>query len=55
MLLAFFWIYLTVSLKKGLEGRLIEYRTGFLICMTGFFLVGWTVHFWDWPMFSFSS
>ena len=42
MLLAFLWIYLAVSLKKGLEGRLVEYRTGFLISMTGFFLVGWT-------------
>jgi O-antigen ligase len=47
MLLAFLWIYLAVSLKKGLEGRLVEYRTGFLISMTGFFLMGWTVHFWD--------
>ena len=47
MLLAFLWIYLALSLKKGLEGRLVEYRTGFLISMTGFFLMGWTVHFWD--------
>jgi hypothetical protein len=47
MLLAFLWIYLAVSLKNGLEGRLVEYRTGFLISMTGFFLVGWTGHFWD--------
>jgi O-antigen ligase len=47
MLLAFLWIYLAVSLKKGLEGRVAEYRTGFLISMTGFFMVGWTGHFWD--------
>jgi hypothetical protein len=47
MLLAFLWIYLAVSLKKGLEGRLVDYRTGFLISMTGFFLMGWTVSLWD--------
>src|SRR5262245_18198810 len=47
MLLAFLWIYLEVSLKKGPEGRLVEYRAAFLISMTGFFLTGWTVHFWD--------
>jgi O-antigen ligase len=47
MLLAFLWVYLAVSFKKGLEGKLAEYRTGFLISMTGFFLVGWTAHFWD--------
>ncbi len=23
------------------------YRTAFLIAVTSFFLVGWTVHFWD--------
>src|SRR5262249_48835233 len=47
MLLTFFRIYLAVSFKKGLEGRLVEYRTGFLISMAGFFLVGWTTSFWD--------
>jgi O-antigen ligase len=47
MLLAFLWVYLAVSLKKGLEGRLAEYRTGYLISMTSFFMVGWTGHFWD--------
>ena len=47
MLVAFLWIYLAVSLKKVLDGRLVEYWTGFLISMTGFFLMGWTVHFWD--------
>jgi hypothetical protein len=47
MLLAFLWIYLAVSLKKGLEGRLVDYRTGFLISMTGFFFMGWTVALWD--------
>ena len=47
MLLAFFSIFLGVSLRKGFDDRLIAYRTGFLISMTGFFLVGWTVAFWN--------
>ena len=47
MLLAFFSNFLAVSFKKGLDGKLGEYRTGFLITMTAFFVVAWTVHFWD--------
>jgi len=47
MLLAFLWVYLAIGFKKGLEGRLADYRTGFLISMTAFFLVGWAGHFWD--------
>jgi MFS family permease len=47
MLLAFFSIVLRVSLRKGFDDRIIAYRTGFVISMTGFFLVGWTVSFWN--------
>lgn len=47
MPLAFFSIFLAVSLRKGLDAKLVEYRTGYLITMTAFFLVAWTVHFWD--------
>jgi O-antigen ligase len=47
MLLTFFSICLTVGFKKGLDAKLIEYRTAFLITMTAFFLIQWTVHFWD--------
>jgi hypothetical protein len=47
ILLAFFSIFLSIGFRKGLDAKLIEYRTGFLITMTAFFLVGWTVHFWD--------
>lgn len=47
LLLAFFSVFLAVALKKGLGNRLIQYRTGFLITMAAFFLVGWTVTFWD--------
>ncbi len=47
ILLAFGSIFLAVGLKKGLDDKLDNYRTGFLIAMTGFFQVGWTVAFWD--------
>jgi O-antigen ligase len=47
MPLAFFSIFLAVSRKKGLDRRQVEYRTGFLITMAAFFVVAWTVHFWD--------
>jgi len=39
-------ITLVVAFKKGLDDRLVEYRTAFLIAMTFFFLAGWTGHFW---------
>jgi len=47
MMLAFFAVYLPVALKKGLTDRLSVYRTAYVIAMTGFFLVGWTVYFWN--------
>ena len=47
MPLAFFSIFAAVSFKKGLDAKLAEYRTGFLITMAAFFIVAWTVHFWD--------
>lgn len=47
MSLTFFSIFLAVSFKKGLDNRVAVYRTAFLITMAAFFLVAWTVHFWD--------
>jgi hypothetical protein len=47
LLLSFFCIFLGVSFKKGFSDRLNDYRTGFLITMMAYFLVGWTVAFWD--------
>ncbi len=44
--LAFFSIFLTIAFKKGLDERTSSYRTGFLICMVGFYLAGWTVDYW---------
>ena len=37
MLLALLSIFLAVSFRKGLDDKLIEYRTGFLISMSGVF------------------
>jgi hypothetical protein len=47
MLLAFFSTFLAIGRSNVLDTTMTEYRTGFLITMTAFFLVGWTVHFWD--------
>ena len=46
MVLSFFAVFLGVSFRKGLDERLIAYRTAYLTVMMTFFLVGWTVHFW---------
>jgi O-antigen ligase len=45
--LALLSLFLTVGFKKGLDDKLTAYRTAFLITMTGFFVVSWTVDFWD--------
>jgi O-antigen ligase len=47
MMAAFFAVYLPISFKKGLDSKFVQYRTAYIIVMTGFFLVGWTVHFWN--------
>lgn len=44
--LAFFALFLAVAFKPGLSERAAQYRTGYLICMMGFYLGGWTVHYW---------
>jgi hypothetical protein len=45
--LAFFWIFLAVAFKRGLDQRSSNYRAGFLISMAGFFVVAWTVALWN--------
>lgn len=44
--LAFFSMLLGTAFKSGLSPRAAQYRTGFVICMVGFFLGGWTVDYW---------
>lgn len=43
----FFAIFLPVALRPLADDRLRAYRTGYLVTLLGFFLVGWTVHFWE--------
>ncbi len=47
MALGFFAVYMPVAFKSGLDERTQAYKTAFVIAMTGFFLVGWTVYFWN--------
>jgi hypothetical protein len=47
LLLALLSIFLAVGLKNGLNDRIDAHRTAFLITLTAFFLVAWTVTFWD--------
>ncbi|QFU17872.1 O-antigen ligase family protein [Microvirga thermotolerans] len=47
MLLAFFSIVIALCFKQGLDPKLDQYRMAHLFSMAGFFLVGWTVHFWN--------
>ncbi|MBF9232812.1 O-antigen ligase family protein [Microvirga alba] len=44
---AFLSLSWAIGLKKGLDERLKEYRTAYLLSMLGFFLAGWAVHFWN--------
>ena len=44
--LAFFALFLGVLFKPTLSDRAAQYRVGYLVCMTGFYLGGWTVHYW---------
>jgi hypothetical protein len=44
---AFLMLVVSVGMKKGLGERLSAYRTAYLIVMTSFLVVGWTVHFWS--------
>ncbi|ETW13194.1 O-antigen polymerase [Roseivivax marinus] len=46
MHLAFMSMVILVALKPRLGDRDASYRLGFLVCMTGFYLAGWTVHYW---------
>jgi hypothetical protein len=47
MLFAFLSVFWAVGIKKGLSERISEYRTAYMFVMVGFFIVGWTVHFWN--------
>lgn len=42
----FFSVFLAVAYRRNLTERVGWYRTGYVVTMFGFFMVGWTVHFW---------
>lgn len=41
------WTVISLARRKGLGPRASSYREGFLISLVGYYLVGWTVHFWN--------
>lgn len=41
------WIFLKLALLPIADPRVAAYRKGFLICLVGFYLAGWTVHYWN--------
>ncbi|MEM1003761.1 MAG: O-antigen ligase family protein [Pseudomonadota bacterium] len=43
---AFLALFLAVAFKSNVSERVSRYRTGYLICMVGFYLSGWTVNYW---------
>jgi O-antigen ligase len=47
MMSSFLLTVLSVGFKKIADPDLARYRIAFLIVMTGYFLAGWTVHFWN--------
>ena len=47
MLSSFLLMTLRVAFVRELSDQLVRYRTAYVIVMTAYFLVGWTVHFWN--------
>jgi hypothetical protein len=47
MLATFLTVFTTVAMRTIGDAKLNAYRLGFLASLTSFFLVGWTVHFWN--------
>ena len=47
MIATFFATVLPIAFKRIDDERLSVYRTAYLIAMTGLFISGWTVYFWN--------
>ncbi len=47
MLAAFLCAIFKAGFLNGLDEETSRYKTAYVIAMTGLFLVGWTVHFWN--------
>jgi len=40
-------VFLQLTFTRVRDPRLKSYRLGFLICLVGFYVAGWTVHYWN--------
>ncbi|MCB8818941.1 O-antigen ligase family protein [Microvirga rosea] len=47
LLITVFSAFFSVALKKNLSPKLVEYRTAYLLCLAGYYVAGWTVHYWN--------
>lgn len=47
MMAAFLSNAFSVGYAKGLDEETSRYKTAYVIALTGLFMVGWTVHFWN--------
>ncbi|WP_426124353.1 O-antigen ligase family protein [Pararhizobium sp. PWRC1-1] len=47
MMGGFLTMFMKIAFKKESDTLRLRYRIAYLIMMTGYFLVGWTVHFWN--------
>lgn len=47
MMAAFLSSAFSVGYAKGLNEETSRYKTAYVIALTGLFMVGWTVHFWN--------
>ena len=47
MILTFFSVVFKIGFRSNFPERLEHYRVAYLCCAIGYFLVGWTVHFWN--------
>lgn len=43
----FGYVFLSIARRKNLSEKMEVYRLGYLASMFGFFMAGWTVHFWN--------
>lgn len=43
----FLWLFFAAAFTRLKSDRLLDYRLGYTCSMFGFFLSGWTVHFWN--------
>ncbi|MEM7006061.1 MAG: hypothetical protein AAF498_09295 [Pseudomonadota bacterium] len=47
MLISFFAVYLPMVVRRGLDDLQHHCRLGLLLSLSGLFVMGWTVHYWN--------